>query len=452
MSDVRLAAARVLLAIDAGGTTLAAALDRAHPRGADRRDQGLLVELVTGTLRWRTELDALIAAASRRAVDGLDAPVRTMLRLGAYQLRHLDRVPPHAIVHEAVEGIRALGRPHAAGFVNAVLRALARGDGRRALPSRPTATAGHEAHVAYLTTTLSHPAWLVERWLARYGFEATTRWCEFNNAPPAVTIRSRGRWPIDEIAVRIRADGFTVEPAPFVDDALRLPPGTFGRLSNDIRAEVRVQDEGSQIVARLTGARPGERVLDVCAAPGGKTLILAADMAKPAPAPGSLLVAGDRRPARIRLLAATLRAAGVSVPVVGLDATQPLPFAATFDRVLLDAPCSGLGTLRRDPDLKWLRTPDDLPRLAAVERGMLARTAAVVRPGGQLIYATCSSEPEENLDVVRAFLAVDARFDLAPFAQQAAGLLSREGCLVTTPPAHGLDAFFAARLVRRQRA
>jgi len=213
-----------------------------------------------------------------------------------------------------------------------------------------------------------------------------------------------------------------------------------------------VQDEGSQLVARLAGAKPGERVLDVCAAPGGKTLILAEDMAVPAPAPASFLVASDRRPARLRLLASTLRAAGLAVPVVGLDATRPLPFPAIFDRVLLDAPCSGLGTLRRDPDLKWSRTPQDLPTLAAAERRMLARTAEVVRPGGSLIYATCSSEPDENIDVVRGFLASDPRFDLVPLPSDAPELLTAEGCLTTTPADHGIDAFFAALLVRRQRA
>jgi 16S rRNA (cytosine967-C5)-methyltransferase len=213
---------------------------------------------------------------------------------------------------------------------------------------------------------------------------------------------------------------------------------------------MRIQDEGSQLVARLAGAKPGERVLDLCAAPGGKTVVMAADMALPTP--GSLLVASDRRPRRLALLAATVRAAKSAIPIVGLDATKPLPFGATFDRVLLDAPCSGLGTLRRDPDLKWSRRPQDLAVLATAALRMLRGAADVVRPGGSLIYATCSSEPDENLDVVRAFLASDTRFVLEPLTHTTPTLITGDGCLTTTPPEHGLDAFFAARLVRHRAA
>jgi 16S rRNA (cytosine967-C5)-methyltransferase len=170
------------------------------------------------------------------------------------------------------------------------------------------------------------------------------------------------------------------------------------------------------------------------------------------PAAATLLVAADHRWNRVALLARLLRESGVRVPIVALDARQPFPFSATFDRVLLDAPCSGLGTLRRDPDLKWTRRPDDLPVLAAAERAMIAAAAGAVRPGGRLIYATCSSEPEENLDVVRDALDRLPGFRLEPAAHVVPALISPEGCLTTTPPAHGLDAFFAAVLVRQEGA
>ena len=452
MTSIRLVAARLLLDVEARRATLAGALDRAYPSSGDPRDIGLLVELTAGTLRWQNELDALIARASRRPVAEIDAPARAVLRLGAYQLRHLDRVPAHAVVHEAVESVRALGAPRAAGFVNAVLRTLARGEGGDALPRPPPPTASAADQVAHLTTTLSHPAWLVERWIARYGFDAAARWCEFNNAPPTLTIRPRTGHAIDDIAARLTAEGIPADRSPYVVDALRLPPGALGRLPDDLRADVRVQDEGSQIVARLVGSRPGERVLDACAAPGGKTIMLAEDMTRPAPSADSMLVASDWRPRRVELLAAVLRSAGHAVPVVALDAARALPFGAIFDRVLLDAPCSGLGTLRRDPDLKWTRTAGDLPELARIERAMLTCAAEAVRPGGRLIYATCSSEPEENLDVVRAFLDDDSRFGLEPVTGLDRELVTADGCLTTTPPAHGLDAFFAAVLVRHSGA
>ena len=451
MSGVRVAAARALLAVEAGRSTLAGALDRAHAAGDSRRDAALLVELAAGVLRWRNELDAVLTVAGRRAVDDLDPPVRAVLRLGAYQLRHLQRVPAHAAVHEAVASVRALGRPRAAGFVNAVLRALGRGAGTEALPRPPAAGASREDQIKYLSVTLSHPAWLVERWLAREGFEATARWCAFNNAPPTMTVRSRGRWSVGDIATRLRAEGLETARSPYLPDALRLPPGTLGRLPEDVRREVRVQDEGSQLVARLVGARPGERVLDACAAPGGKTMILAEGMAGGSSS-ASLLVAADYRPARVALLARTLHDAGVEAPIVALDARRPLPFGAVFDWLLIDAPCSGLGTLRRDPDLKWTRQPEDLPGLAAAERAMLAQAATAVRPGGCVVYATCSSEPEENLEVVRGFLTDRSDFRLVRPAHLAADLVTPEGCLTTSPAAHGLDAFFAAVLVRQERA
>ena len=180
--------------------------------------------------------------------------------------------------------------------------------------------------------------------------------------------------------------------------------------------------------------------------------MLAEDMNRPAPSAESMLVASDWRSRRVELLAALLRSAGSVVPVVALDATRGFPFGAVFDRVLLDAPCSGLGTLRRDPDLKWTRTAGDLVELVRIERAMLSRAAEVVLPGGRLIYATCSSEPEENLDVVRGFLDDDRRFSLEPVSGVAPELVAADGCLTTTPPAHGLDAFFAAVLVRHSGA
>lgn len=455
MSNVRVAAGHTLLAVAAGRTTLAAEIDRAREGMTDRRDRALLIELVAGTLRWKHELDAVIVAASRRRIEQIDPRALAVLEIGAYQARHLDRIPSHAIVNESVEAVRALGAPRAAGFVNAVLRAIVQREWTRVLPARPANAADEAAQIDYLSVTLSHPAWLVRRWLVRYGFEATERWCLFNNAAPELTIRSSGRLSTNDLRERLAAHGANAAEAPFARGALRLPPGTLSRIPEELAREFVVQDEGSQLVARAAGARPGERVLDVCASPGGKTLVLAEDMRLgPGTDDGSLLVAGDNRPARVALLARTIGTAGLAIPVLSLDAQAPLPFAATFDRVLLDVPCSGLGTLRRDPDLKWTRGEADLPRLAANARRMLDHAAAVVRPGGRLVYATCSSEPEENDEVVDRFLADRSDFQpaAAATADIAPALLNASGRLVTKPFRHGLDAFFAAVLVRRTSA
>lgn len=452
MTDtIRLAAARVLQAVEREESTLGAALDQAQREWPDRRDRALLVELATGVLRWRNEIDAVIGSAAGRSGASLDPVSKLALRIGVYQFRHLDRIPTRAIVYESVEVARALGAPRAAGFVNAVLRTVIRRGPAIALPRRPSDPDNLAAQLAYLTTTCSHPNWLVKRWLARYGFDATERWCRWNNTPPAVTVRARGGTPLADLTAALDREGLQWTPARFMPDALELAPGQLGRLPPSVSADLAVQDEGSQLVALASGARPGDHVLDVCAAPGGKTVLLAQMIGRDAAA--SRLVAADRRPARVAILRNTLDRERLPVAVVALDAEQGLPFGPVFDRVLLDAPCSGLGTLRRDPDLKWSRTAEDLPRLAEAQGRMLVQAAAVVRPGGRLVYATCSSEPDENWAVIARFLESDLRFRLERLPVDRdlpATLIDERGCLVTTPADHQLDAFFAAVLVRQE--
>jgi 16S rRNA (cytosine967-C5)-methyltransferase len=376
------------------------------------------------------------------------APVRAVLRLGAYQLLHLERIPGHAIVNEAVASAKALGHIRAAGFVNAVLRKLATSR-RSPLPRRPTDARNRQQALRYLSITLSHPDWLVARWLDRYGLEATEAWCRFNNEPAEMAVRP---WPggsSDALVAQLHAAGLEARKGAFVRDAVRLPPGSLGRLDALTRGALFIQDEASQLVAHSVGARPGDRVLDVCAAPGGKTLILCDEMEG-----RGLLVAGDSRPTRIALLERTLARATAPVHLLALDAKAGLPFGPVFDRVLVDAPCSGLGTLRRDPDLKWSRTEADLTRLALDERRILTNAAAVVRSGGLLTYATCSGEPEEDEAVVETFLSGHAEFTVTPPAASAAlpdlgRVVDARGFIRTLPFRDGLDAYFVASLRRK---
>jgi 16S rRNA (cytosine967-C5)-methyltransferase len=302
---------------------------------------------------------------------------------------------------------------------------------------------------------MSHPEWLVARWLERYPFDEVERWCQFNNTAPPVTVRSAGRMSTDELLRLLRDVQPDAEPSPWVPDAIRLPAGTLGRLPPELREACAVHDEGAQLIGKLAGAKPGERVLDVCAAPGGKSLVMAADMALREHAATSLLVAADYRAPRVRLLRDLLAAAEAPVPVVRLDARQALPFSRAFDVVLLDAPCSGLGTLRRDPDLKWTRRPQDLGGLVREQQQMLAQAAGAVRSGGRLIYATCSSEPEENAAVVAHFLTTTSGFTRVSAAaryERAEALVDADGQVVTLPFRDRLDAFFAAVLVRSEGA
>ena len=459
MSSVRLAAAEVLLSVGRGRATLASEIDRARAPFNDRRDRALLVELTVGTLRWRNALDALIQAASRRPPTSVDERALAVLRLGVYQLRHLTRVPPHAVVNESVEAVRSLGAPRAASFVNAVLRSVTRRGAALQLPKRPDDQAPRAHWLRYLTTSLSHPEWLVERWLDRYGVASTEAWCLFNNRTPDIVVRPLPDVEADDLIRTLRAQGIDAAPARYVQGAITLPPGSLGRLTPEDTERLRVQDEGSQLVARAVAPSSEERVLDLCASPGGKTVVMAEDMIRDG-GTSSRLVAADHRSRRVRLLAETLRRARLQVPVVRLDARRPLPFDAAFDAVLVDAPCSGLGTLSRDPDLKWSRTADQLPSLAADQTMMLRAAADAVRPRGRLVYATCSSEPEENIAVVDAFLAVDSRFSLEPVISRESpeatrsavppSMIDGRGCLVTRPDHDGLDAYFAAVLVRQK--
>jgi 16S rRNA (cytosine967-C5)-methyltransferase len=430
MTSVRCAAARALQAVEAGQSTLAAELDRGRAGIADDRDRGLLGEITTGALRWQAELDAVLAHASGRAMDAIDPTVRAVLRVGAYQLLHLDRVPAHAVIDDAV------------------LRTVQRGPTAKALPPRPAASAGRPEQRAYLSTALSHPTWLVERWIARHGFMAAEAWCRFNNTPPSVTVRAASAADTAQLFEALEAAHVGATMAARARDTVTLPPGALGRLPAPLRERIVIQDEASQLVAHVVGAQPGMRCLDVCAAPGGKTDVIWRDMREV-----GMLIASDRRPGRVRLLRTTLRRAGVPERIVVLDATQTLPFDAVFDRVLVDAPCSGLGTIRRDPDIKWRRQPADFAGFARTQHLMLRHAGDAVREGGLLVYATCSSEPEENEAVVEAFLESDRRFVVQSAAtvgadEGAAAFVEGTGFFRTLPFRDGLDAFFAAVLVR----
>lgn len=450
-APARAAAHRVLRDVHSGRCDLPQAQARARRALDDPRDRALAAEIAIGTLRWRAALDCVLAQASSRALDTLDPDVLDVLRAAAYQLRHLQRVPAHAVVHDAVALTRTTARARAAGFVNAVLRTLAGRPQAAALPTRP-AGAGRvggldrQRALAWLATTQSHPRWLVERWLDRYGFDAAARWTSFNNAAAPITIRANTlRISPPALAEQLASRGVEVAPGRWSPAALIVTRGN--PLATDLAAAglFQIQDEASQIVAELVRARPAERVLDACAAPGGKTVAIAGAMAN-----RGLLVAGDRRPARLALLADRLARCGCgNTRTVRLDARGPLPFGAVFDRVLVDAPCSGLGTLRRDPDIRWRRRPDELQALGRLQSALLAGAATVVAPGGRLVYATCSGEPEENQDVVEAFLEREAEFRVEPpVAPHLEALVDAGGRLRTLPHRDGLEAFFAVVLRR----
>ncbi len=450
-APARRAAYAALRAVSSNRLDLPDALARVRTRLADERDAALAAEITTGTLRWMGALDAVIEAFGRRPLPRVDPEVLDILRLGAYQLVHLDRVPARAVVDDAVEMTREARKHSASPFVNALLRRIDRERDRLPLPPRPAAP-DREAALDYLSVTCSHPRWLVERWLDREGFDAAEAWVRFDNAAAPLTLRANTlAISRDELAGRLAAAGVRVAFTRYSPDGLVVVDGN--PLATPLHEEGAffVQDEASQLVALAAGARPGERVLDACASPGGKTVAMAGRMDN-----RGLLVAGDMRARRVDLLERTVARSGARcVRIVRFDA-EALPFGPVFDRVLVDAPCSGLGTLRRDPEIRWRRLAADLPAFAARQRRILERAATAVKPGGCLIYATCSSEPEENEDVVGGFLRDHDEFEIEPLREAdfgvagLASLLTPEGLLRTRPFAEGLEAFFAAALRRHR--
>ncbi len=443
----RVAAYETLLAIETGRADLPHALAHAREPLNDERDRALAGEIATGTLRWQAAFDHVIGLFTRRPAARMDAEVRVILRLTIFQLLHLDRVPASAAVNDAVSLTRRAGKRSAAPLVNAVLRRVSRERARLPLPPRPAASTDREGALDYLSITLSHPRWLVRRWLDRYGFDRAAAWAEFNNTPAPLTLRANPLRSSTEALVEALA-GAGVETR-----AARLAPlGLVVTRGNPLLTPLAreglfvVQEEASQIVPLVTGVEAGERVLDACAAPGGKTTAMAAMMQD-----RGLIVACDVRRRRVQLLNRNVIVSGAkSIRIVQADAGAPLPFGPLFDCVLLDAPCSGLGTVRRDPDVKWRRHEADFRDLCRLQMEMLRQTAAVLRPGGRLVYSTCSSEPEENEDVVRAFAAETGFRPHAPpdLPPAVAPLIDEAGHLRTYPFRDGVEAFFAAILRR----
>ena len=446
IAPARIAAYQALRAVSSGAADLPHALARARSGLQDERDRALAGEIVTGSLRWQAAFDHLVVQFSKRPLAKLDPEILDVLRLSIFQLLHLDRVPASAAVNDAVSLARHAGKKSAAPLVNALLRRISRERDTLPLPRRPSSTDDRAAAIDYFSTTLSHPRWLAERWLDRYGFEATERWMQFNNRPAALTLRVNTlKTTNDGLTAALAQHGVQVATGRFSTDALVVQAGNPLLTSLAEDGSFFVQDEASQLVASAVGARRGDRVLDACASPGGKTIAIAAAMRDT-----GLIVATDVRGKRVDLLARTIASSGVrSVRVVQADAGNPLPLQPQFDWVLLDAPCSGLGTIRRDPDIRWRRHASDLDGLAASQLRMLTETACVLRPGGRLVYSTCSSEPEENEEVVQRFLN-DSGFTLGPLTltSTAQPLVNPAGHLRTLPFRDSLEAFFAALLVK----
>jgi len=394
--------------------------------GLTERDRRLAYELSAGVLRRQAQLD--------RALDlrHADPRLHDVLRLGAYQLRCLTRVPPHAAVATSVELARETAGEGPARFVNQALRKLTRDTGNEKRE-----------------TDATHPRWLVERWRVRFGAADTAKLCVWNDTKPPITLQP-ARWDIDTLRDRFRRAGFGVTGAPY-GAGLQVQRGEHvsrvpfpAQLPGFAEGAFIVQDPAHALVCRFAAIPAGARVYDACAAPGGKAVTLEAA--------GPRVVAAEVRRDRLPRLAETGRRAGVAIRCVAAD-LEAAPFhPGSFDAVLVDAPCSATGTMARHPDARWRLAPGVFPRAAARQARLLAAAAPYVRPGGLLIYATCSLEPEENTAVVDDFVSRHPDFARAPVPLPGAvpaELLTPAGDFQSLPQRHGIDGAYAARLARR---
>ena len=393
ISAARRIAYEVLRRVEAEGAYASDLLHAELDAEVTKEDAALATELTLGVLRWRRLLDFLLERQIRKPVMRLDLPVALALRMGFYQLRFLARIPARAAVNESVELVKRARKASAASLVNAVLRraaAEAREAVQNLLPENVSLA-------ERLGTLLSHPTWIVERWLARFGEVPTILLLQANNRAPRLSCAIHDTGHCRETFRVMEKAELEVEPGQLLKTAFSVRKGAPTRTEAFRRGWISVQDEASQAVPLLLGVRPGDRVLDLCAAPGGKTPALVR-----AAGNSGVVVASDRHAHRIRGMREQFERLGLNeVRLVELDAEKPLPFRIKFDRILVDAPCSGTGTLARHPEIRWRLRPEQLQEFRCLQTEMLANALAQLERHGRLVYSTCSLEREENEDVAR---------------------------------------------------
>jgi 16S rRNA (cytosine967-C5)-methyltransferase len=451
VSISRQIAFEVLRRVEADGAYASDVLHTELKASVKPADAALATELAMGVLRWRRLLDFLLERQLKKPVERLDLPVALALRMGAYQLRFLEKIPARAAVNESVELVKLARKTSAASLVNAVLRKIASEAKSPAETYLPPGMPPAER----LGILHSHPTWMIERWLSQLGEARTIALLEANNRAPRLSCALHDAGRRDDVIRALEEAGMRVEPGQLLNSAFAVRGGSPARAEAFRAGQISIQDEASQAIPLLLGVRAGDRVLDLCAAPGGKTpaLIRAAGST-------GLVVASDHHAHRLRAMQAQFKRLGFGgAQLVELDAAQSLPFRGDFDRILVDAPCSGTGTLARHPEIRWRLRPEQLAESREQQLLMLRMALAHLARGGRLVYSTCSIEPEENEEVVAEVLkktpsirlvsAGEAVRTLEPYLSPDADsstLFARDGFFRTFSPDHHTDGFFAALL------
>jgi 16S rRNA (cytosine967-C5)-methyltransferase len=413
-------------------------------RGLRQVDYAFITEVVYGTLRWRGRIDWIIGLISRVRPEKLERFILNLLRLGLYQILFMDKTPVSAAVNESVEMVKVLGRGEAAGFINAVLRRISDGRLDMEVPQGKDPSSISVRH--------SHPLWLVERWAQELGIDETIELCRANNRVPPLSLRANTlKTSRAKLLAEIRKGVPQAMPSPFSPEGVLIdPPVPLSRVPRFREGWFQVQDESSQLVGHIMDPKPGERVLDACAAPGGKTTHLAQLMGN-----RGRIYAADISTRRLSLVKENCYRLGVKiVTALRSNLTKPVVFKSEggFDRILVDPPCSGLGTLWRNPDIKWKRKKEEISTFRGIQRDILHHVAPLVRKGGSLVYGTCTLTREENEEVVAEFIAGHPGFEVEDLSsnlpQGLKPLTAGDGFFRSFTHRHGMDGFFAARLKR----
>lgn len=409
-------------------------------------DRGFVTELVYGTVKWKLSIDWAISQFSSIKLKKISPWILNVLRLGVYQLLYMDRIPESAACNESVTLARRYGHSASSGFVNAVLRNIARNKHSIKYPDKS------REPVKYLSVRYSYPEWLVESWVERFGTEFTEGLLESGNKTPELTVRANTlKISSEELADRLVAEGVEVEKARYMEDSLILKnPSSLTRLTSFKEGRFQVQDESSTLVGKVLDPQPGNLVLDVCSAPGGKATHIAQLMKNT-----GKVVARDIHEHKIKIIEEAAKRLGITIIQAEMYDAAKIDhnYKGKADCVLVDAPCTGLGIIRKKPDIKWSRNLGDKKEITELQSKILAAASSYVKAGGTLVYSTCTIEPEENEEMVKVFLLENKDFEMENIERFLPQNLkvdsASQGFVQLYPNIHGIDGFFIARMKRR---